>query len=366
MRLVLILLSLLALPVADSAAWTAWQSQPQDLMSQEQKAGKSLYWWADGPISAEPAARPGKYDFWAPNGSNVAQTSGTLAHPAAFVSDPSRTIPHPHDPDIDYLSGGPIHSLGGSKRLMFVHLERYPTGNSRVFYGSVGLALSGDDGKTWKFLGEIFQPDIAYADFQRCGDVVNASFGQSVIREVEGRRYFYAFSYDHTDSCAVGYTVFRAPVGQVFRAAEKGGVSTWGKYYNGAFTEPALGGSFSDILPGAQAAGFAVAYNSYLDSFLLVYPHRYRPENQSEWRIASSKDGINWGSIHTLGGPTPGERYAPSLIGTGDEPQITGREFWIYYTASQSGGWERWPASTLARQKVNLVRSIGSTEARSR
>jgi hypothetical protein len=358
MRLVLILLTVLLLHVADSgAAWTASPSQPQDLMSQQQKAGKSLYWWADGPISAEPTSRPGKYDFWAPNGPNVAQTSGSLANPANVVSNPARVIPHPDQPDVGYLSGGPVHDLGGSKRLMFVHLERYPTGSIRVFYGSIGLAFSGDRGKHWKFLGEIFQPNVPYAEFQRCGDVVNASFGQSVIRRVDGRRYFYAYSYDHhTGSCVLDYAVFRAPVKQVRHAAAQGTVSSWTKYHKGAFTEPALGGSFSDILPGAQTADFAVGYNAYVDRLLFVYPHRDGRQNYYEWRIAASQDGINWSPLQPLGDVTYGERYAPSLIGTGDEPQITGRKFWIYYTASQGSEWDRWPASTLTRQKVTLRR----------
>ena len=44
---------------------------------------------------------------------------------------------------------------------MFVHAERYPSGDVKVFYGSIGLALSENDGRTWRFLGEIFRPDLS-------------------------------------------------------------------------------------------------------------------------------------------------------------------------------------------------------------
>ena len=354
MRLVLILLGLLALPVTESAALTAWPSEPQGLVSPERKTRKGLDWWADGPISAESIGH-GEYSFLAPNGGDLAQTTGTLADPADVVSNPAKPIPHPGYPDIAYLSGGQTYDLGHSRRLMFVHAERYPTGDVKVFYGTIGLALSDDDGRTWKFLGEIFRPDLPYEEFRRCRDAVNASFGQFVIARTEGRRYFYSYSIDHTDSCVTDYAVFRAPVGQVVRAAKQGRVSTWHKFDAGEFTQPALGGSFTDILPGAQTGDFAVTYNAYVDRFLFVYPHQYPRQPYYEWRVAESADGVRWGPPAPLGDATYGERYAPSLIGTANKPQTTGRRFWIYYTASLSSGWDRWPTSTLTRQRVTLA-----------
>lgn len=361
----LLLLGLFALPVAESAALTAWPSQPQSLVGPERKARKGLEWWADGPISAEPTGR-GEYAFWAPNGGDVAATSGTLADPAAVVFRRAKPIAHPGYPDIGYLSGGQTYDLGRSRRLMFVHAERYPTDDVTVFYGSIGLAYSDNDGRTWRLLGEIFRPELAYEDFRRCRDAVNASFGQFVIARTGGRRYFYSYSIDHTDSCVTDYAVFRAPVGEVVRAARRGTVTTWRKLHDGGFTEPALGGRFTDILPGAQTRSFAVTYNTYLGRYLFIYPHQYPRQPYWEWRAAESVDGIHWSAPAPFGEATFGERYAPSVISPGARPQTSGREFWIYYTASLSSGWDRWPTSTLTRQMVTLSAPLEPPEIRSR
>jgi hypothetical protein len=357
MRLVVsVLLALLALPAAAGAAWNAVPSASQALVSSERKSDKDLDWWADGPISAEPR-RSGGFSFWAPNGGDVARTSGKLSRPAAVVHDPSKPIPHPGYPDIGYLSGGQTYHLGGSKRLMFVHAERYPTGDVTVFYGTIGLALSTDDGRSWKFLGEIFRPDLSYEEFQRCRDAVNASFGQFVIAWDQGRRYFYSYTIDHTDSCVTDYAVFRAPVAEVVAAARRGEVTVWHKLYEGGFTESALGGRFTDILPGAQTGDFAVTYNAFLDRYLFIYPHQEPRRPYYEWRAAESADGVSWSEPAGFGETTYGERYAPSLIDRDRKAHMTGSEFWIYYTASQSSGFDRWPTSSLSRQKVALTGS---------
>ena len=354
MRLVLILLGLLALPVSESAALTAWPSEPQGLVSSERKTRKGLDWWADGPISAEPIGH-GEYSFLAPNGGDLARTSGTLSDPADVVASRAKPIAHPGYPDIGYLSGGQTYDLGRHRRLMFVHAERYPTGDVKVFYGTIGLALSENDGRTWRFLGEIFRPELPYEQFRGCRDAVNASFGQFVIARTEGRRYFYSYSLDHSDSCSTDYAVFRAPVGEVVRAARKGRVTTWSKFFDGAFAEPALGGRFTDILPGAQTRGFAVTYNTYLGRYLFIYPHRYPGGPYWQWRLAESADGVHWSPPAPVGPATPGERYAPSVISPGAKPQTSRREFWLYYTASLSAGWDRWPTSTLTRQRMTLA-----------
>ena len=43
------------------------------------------------------------------------------------------------------------------------------------------------------------------------------------------------------------------------------------------------------------------------------------------------------------------------MISPGAKPQTSGREFWLYYTASLSAGWDRWPTSTLTRQRMTMA-----------
>lgn len=354
--------AVLAWPAAEGSAATVTPSQPQQLVGPQRKTNKGLDWWVDGPISAEPVGRR-RYAFRAPNGGDVAVTRGTLADPAASVASPAKEIAHPGYPDIGYLSGGQVYDLGGDRRLMFVHAERYPTGDVTVFYGTIGLALSRDGGRTWRFLGEIFRPQLPYEQFQRCRDAVNASFGQFVIARTEGRRWFYAYSLDHTDACSTDYSVFRAPVGEVVGAARQGRVTAWHKYFDGAFAEPALGGRFTDILPGAQTRSFAVTYNAYLGRYLFIYPHQYPGQSIWEWRLAESADGVGWSEPAPLGEPVTGELYAPSVISPDSRPQASGREFWLYYTASRSSGFDRWATSTLNRRKLTVADLPGAPPA---
>lgn len=354
-RIALALVALaLAWPVAEGSAETVWPSEPEQLVGPQRKTNKGLDWWVDGPISAEPVGHR-RYAFRAPNGGDVAVTRGTLADPAASVANRAKEIAHPGYPDIGYLSGGQVYDLGGDRRLMLVHAERYPTGDVTVFYGTIGLALSRDGGRTWRFLGEIFRPQLPYEAFQGCRDAVNASFGQFVIARTEGRRWFYSYTLDHTDACATDYAVFRAPVGEVVAAARRGRVTSWHKYFQGAFAEPALGGRFTDILPGAQTRSFAVTYNTHLGRYLFIYPHQERGQAYWQWRLAESPDGINWSEPAPLGEPTPGELYAPSVISPDSRPATSGREFWLYYTASQSSGFDRWATSTLSRRRLTVA-----------
>jgi hypothetical protein len=80
---------------------------------------------------------------------------------------------------------------------------------------------------------------------------------------------------------------------------------------------------------------------------------QWRREGSSALYFTISDDGINW-SRRMLISDEAGELFYPSIMGTGDDPRITGREFYIYYTHSLVGAWNRWGDAQLVRRKISM------------
>jgi hypothetical protein len=340
---------------SSASALTFSLGSEQTLVSADTRLSTGLDAWPDGPFGVQRSSTG--YVFTAPNHGDVQRTTGTLTNPIAGGSGTQIRIQGARGtlPDVGYTGGGPVYSdPRSSTRLMFVHMERYPTGvASDGFYGSIGLARSTDRGKTWRFLGEIFNQNWSYSQFKanpgRCTTdagqsrygVVNTGFGQFVIRSEGGTDYFYVYAPDtqapigSTDACKVNFAVARAPVASVLAAAANGSPGTWSKRYAGGWTEPSLGGRSDDIRPRQGRFSFDVAYDSYLGSYLLVMPVPIGG-GQFSLQLQQSSDGINWSDPQTLF-TMSGEIYGPSIIGTGKDPKVAGKSFYVWYGQSPEG-----------------------------
>ena len=75
--------------------------------------------------------------------------------------------------------------------------------------------------------------------------------------------------------------------------------------------------------------------------------------DQVDLYLAVSDDGINW-SNRILIVDDRGEKFYPSIIGLGDNPRITEEEFYIYYTHSITGHFDRWNDARLIRRRIVL------------
>jgi hypothetical protein len=66
--------------------------------------------------------------------------------------------------------------------------------------------------------------------------------------------------------------------------------------------------------------------------------------------LASSQDGLNWTRRHLLA-KGPGESFYPSLVEAEDEePGV----YYVYYTHSLAGEWDRWSDAALVRRKIRF------------
>lgn len=68
-----------------------------------------------------------------------------------------------------------------------------------------------------------------------------------------------------------------------------------------------------------------------------------------------SDDGIAWAERKILVDEN-GECFYPSILGFGDDQRQTGTEFYVYYSLSTKGGFERWHDAVIARRKITVSR----------
>jgi hypothetical protein len=343
----------LSLALASTAAAALTTAGDEEVvMTASQRSSAGLDTWPDGPMGIE---RNGNgFAFYGANSGNVARTVGPLDDPAASEVSPSIKVDGAKQlTDVRYASGGSVYEAGGGTKLMFIHLERRPLGTTKSWYGSVGLAKSTDDGHTWTFLGEIFRPNLPYSTYKRsqpCGAVVEASFGQYVLRSVGGTTYFYIYSNDTQRNCSANFAVARAPVSAVAQAARRNRVSPWSKYYASGWREPALGGRSSNVAQATGRRSFSVAYDSSSNRYVLAMTRLVSPGVYGI-ALSESTDGIAWSSPQILF-TTVGEVYAPTIVGLGADPTVATQRFYIYYSYSPHGGFGgyRWSDASLRRR----------------
>jgi hypothetical protein len=242
-----------------------------------------------------------------------------------------------------YVSGGPIYRDDASgARVMIYHAEK-PGKTSTQYHSVLGMAVSTDAaGLTFRDLGTIVEPnlqtgwtDVGGGSFAVMGSYLNVYY-----------RDFMA------NGATAELAVARAPVADLISNALAGRGTSFEKYYSGNWSQPGRGGLASPLEVGNPSDSWsAVSYNDYLKQLVMV---------SSQWEtgggdlyMATSADGLNWSSRQAVA-LDAGEQFYPSLVGTGADPQHTGQSFYVYYTDSLKGGWNRWQDAQLARRSITI------------
>jgi len=331
--------------------FTIWQSEV--IYTQGQRVTRNLNWWPDGNIGAVNNG-DGTYTFYAANGGRVAMTVGTLNKP--FGSS-TRILNIQNQIEAnDYIAGGPVYRVDENTLLLFYHLEKSPGGDGRRFYSMLGAAVSTTRNNRGHFI-----------DFKDLGIIIrsNRPFRDNAISAVEmlGAAfaeydgYLYVYFSDYIDGPYFWnrnqLAVARASVYDIREAINNNTAPVFMKYYRGGFTENGLGGMSSQLEIGNPSIRWLdISFNSYLNKFLMVAA-QHIASDQVDLYLAVSDDGINW-SRRILIANDRGEKFYPSIIGLGDDPRITGEEFYVYYTHSIIGAWDRWRDARLVRRRIIL------------
>lgn len=237
-----------------------------------------------------------------------------------------------------YLDRDSGHLLG------FIHTEWTLQARDGVYF-RLGLAISKDGGESFQWCGYIIEPELSYQtwhDHWRTGSLGDRhAFGNIGLANYAIKDgYFYLYytdTKDSRDTFSQGMAVARAKVADVLAAAENRQTTPWTKYHDGAWSESGMGGRFTalNIEPKGYLHGDA-AYNSYLDKYVLVTRHGKhtgpdgRRLDTGSILIAFSEDGITWSDWQTIHEDAHLHDY-PSIVSTGDDNEVTGKSFWVYY-----------------------------------
>jgi hypothetical protein len=280
------------------------------------------------------------------NSGSVVRTAGTLDNPLGSAPpvdvvidrnpdpkvnprncDPTK---HPHSGCYTYIGGGPVYQVpegrvGAGNWIVVYHAEY----NDPPYYMG-GLAISFDKGLHWTDIGEIMRVN---QPFSYQGVPAPGGFGDAPLVVSPDGKYFYIY---FTDWLKNGYvtmaSVARASIDSVLKAAfggEKHYAAPFTKYYQGAWDQPGIGGASTDLMPEAHyGGGLNVAYNTYIQRYMMLN------SDSQNYSYAESLNGLHWTDTVFLGmlGDVPDLAGYSGPIGTGDDPTILGKDFYVYYT----------------------------------
>lgn len=280
---------------------------------------------------------------------------GTLDKPLGSESPANITIDPNPDPSVnpnysryDYMGGGPVYrvppgNIGAGNLLMVYHGE-IPTITTQSFYSVLALAASSDEGAHWTDLGEIVEINQPYRidlDGYDIGD-------QTLVASLDGQ-YFQIYFRDwikngttHWGNSITRVSVARALIATVYNDAfgNKPHAAAFNKYYEGTWLEPGIGGLSSDLNPQALWVGEnQVVFDDYLQRYVMIVGEGVL------MAYAESPDGLHWSLpllIHDLRNEPDQPTGYVMPIGTGDDPHILDRQFYVYYTRypTNGGGWK--------------------------
>ncbi len=296
------------------------------------------------------------------NGNNkygsVTRTFGTLDNPVG-TAPPIDVIIHPNrdaavNPNYGtytYLGGGRIYRVPegkpGAGSLLDVYHAEINTDTS--FYSLLGLAVSRDDGLHWTDLGEIIRLNQRYE-----ADLAGFDIGSPRLVDSPDGQYFYVYFPDWIangttqPTTATIVSVARAPITSVLEAAsgEHPHAAAFEKYYKGAWSQPGIGGLSTDLNPNAGYAGSPnVAYDSAFGRYVMI------TDDTQHIAYAESVDGLSWTLPVLLEQDENNQMsfdYAVP-IGTGDDPNVLGKQFYVFFTYGSAQGW---PGNTVRRFTV--------------
>jgi hypothetical protein len=284
--------------------------------------------------------------------------------------------------DRDYVGGGPamkVSGPGGGSGILLVYHAEYHWCNScsspPLFFGSLGLAFSTDNGQTFEKLGQIVQPHPGRQEWVQDNGSRSLSIGDGPFvlgdagahavdprSAAAGDSYIYVFYIDQDNDSSCGsrecLAVARALESDVIDAAfahKLDAVSgLFKKYYNGKFEEPAAtghpdnipeSGHFTPILDGGFSP--SALYDASMGAVILG------SGDGNDLALRTSSNLVSWPQTPgtTVSGGSAELTY-PSLIGDIDGNVGGANPLLFYsYTDPASGGWSK---TTFTARKLSV------------
>lgn len=259
------------------------------------------------------------------------------------------------------------YRIGPNELIAFTHNEMHPSATQRKNPPdfSMGIAYSSDNGATWEFCGEILRPK---------NHEVNVGGSPYVIRN----GYFYLYfnegdvSPNNTSAWTRKVSVARASVADVVAAARNHAVTPWLKYRDGVFTENAMTGMGSPVIPSVYATASNKGEDSHADATYSTALGRYLMTVQTEYAaklaLYSSSDGVTWSmeafvDVMPVGGHMQPYSSFVDLEGGSEDGSVVDDDFYVMYDRKPSTDFFH---DTLMRKQVTITlnsqaRSVASS-----
>ncbi len=198
--------------------------------------------------------------------------------------------------DADYAGADLVWlATNGTDLLMLYHGETWTFGtnapnNQGPSWASVGLARSFDNGFTWTNRQAIITSSDPKPD---TNPPVAQIYGTVEPGAIVASNFIYAY-YAYFPLTPV--TNPAGPVIQVARSAlaNDGVAGSWTNYFNGSFSQPALGGQASSVIPPVcgctRPAQPWPVFSTYLNAYVLVFIC------EEGWFFSTSTDLVTWGT----------------------------------------------------------------------
>jgi len=340
-------------PITDANNGFAWPDTPLGVLK---TANGYLFSASDGGYHARQLWQ----GEWVGNdkAGSVVTTLGTLDNPLGSGHPQDVSISANPDPSVNpnyssytYMGGGPLYRVpegmtGAGNFLLVYHAEIL----TDALYAVLGLAASSDQGEHWTDLGEIIRLNQAFApglDGFEIGD------GRLVLSP--DQKYFFLYFPDWIANGTVHATtttnvsVARALAASVVEAAfgsQRQHTVSFQKFYESRWDlQPGIGGASTDLNPQSAIQGYIdVHYNEALQRYVMIL------SNDTTFGYAESVDALHWTVPIALGTFGPIAAY-PTAVGLGQDPQILGKNFYVYFTYLPTDG-TGWTNGALHRLSV--------------
>ena len=347
-------------PLTDLNNGFAWPDTPLGVVKSDQGY---VFFGSDGAYHARQRWQ-GK---WYGNNKygSITRTIGTLSNPLGTAPPVDVTLNPNPDPTVDpfysaydYIGGGPVYrvpqGMPGAGSLLLLYHAEIPTVTTQSFYAVLGLAASSDEGMSWTDLGEIIRVNQGYRI-----DIDGFDIGDSNIALSTDGKYFNIYFPDwlangttHWGNTITFASVARAPIASVLSAAfgDHPHAVTFTKFYEGWRFEQGLGGYSRNLNPQQSYGGeLQVAYNADLKAYQLLM------NAGVVVYYADSKDGMNWSPLavfHDFRQDPDQPSVYVNFVGTGADPSILGKQFYIFYTRYPGNG-QGWTGASVHRFTVS-------------